>query len=151
MLCSHNNMSQKATGQLFFPTLATEWKGLSRVGLDILSKMGVGLAVKQFHTMKERLAMKERCASEEIIQERNPVVWFDNFSIYGNAFYRINAEPYCDSNYTAVALLDCPGDPYPLYVNRLPNGDVVPTCGPAVLSSESLSRCWQSYREYNNF
>jgi hypothetical protein len=86
-----NNISQKSTFQLFYPTLAAEWKGLSRVGLDIFAHLGVTLTSRQYTLMKRELARTEKEKTIQMTRDRNGVLWCDNFShIYENAYYHIS-------------------------------------------------------------
>ncbi len=79
ILASLNGISQKNTSQLFYPTLALDFKGLSRTGMNIQAAMGAALQAKQYDRMKSKLVVQEKAVSLQLMQEKATVIWVDNF------------------------------------------------------------------------
>ncbi len=152
ILSSLNGISQKNTAQLFYPTLALDFKGLSRTGMNIQAATGAALQAKQYDRMKAEVVQQEKRVSLQILHEKSAVIWVDNFSkIYRNIQYRSQYGAYRDANYTAMAFLYNTEHVVDMSYMYLPNGGLVPGSSTVMLSAPFLNRCKQSYEKYNNY
>lgn len=151
VVATTNNISQKNTTQLFYPSLVSEWKGLSRTGMDMNAHMGTALHAKQYLSMKRTLSQQEKARSISILETSNPVIWVDNFSkTYSTTFYRVVAGTYREANYTSMALMYDPNSTPDMNI-IFHKGTTIPSCSTVMLKENHRVRCVQSFCQYNNY